>query len=264
MDRNKAVSVLSTISENITKVSSINSAEEKLGKLVGELSGLHDRIVRKEIEIRQAIRFVNIVKNVKKRDFDSVSIELLTNDKRILDIAVSGKTITILTNDLYYHDSRTNRKHLLGKFLIESSFGYYRSTKAYNITMQVIGALVYPQDGPHIMSDNHCCLGNTERLFEECMISQDPTGLIILLLSFVESVNVDDSAGVGIENWPFVTPGGLMAVDPKRIVRPRIEPELIQKFGNLGLNTNLINSHLNDAVKFGKFHKSIGQLSKSS
>lgn len=264
MNENKVIDVLSKIDENITKSSSIENANRKLGILVSELSSLQEKIIKKELEIQYTVRLVNVIKSLKKRDFDSVSVDLLASDNRILDMSVAGKTIAMLTNDLYYNDQRTNRRHLLGKFLIESSFGSPRCTKAYNITMQVVGALKYPQDSPHTMFDHHCCLGNAVQLFEECLLSQDPTGLVILLLSFIESVNTEDASGAGVEYWPFITPEGLAAIDPKRIVKPHSIDGILTKFANLGLDRDLISLHLNDEAKFSAFAKSISHFKKSS
>jgi hypothetical protein len=57
-------------------------------------------------------------------------------------------------------------------------------------------------NAPHVYSDGHACLGNVEDLFPELIAKRDFASALQLAIVFIESVNVNDSAGKKIDHWP--------------------------------------------------------------
>ncbi len=130
------------------------------------------------------------------REFDS----LLRNIK-IKKIAIEDQVLRVYTHCLFCKDPRTGKTHELGRF--EIRIDQEDGISFFNLTRRVCG-MESGMQAPHVFSGGNACWGNAEELVQELLQKGEFEALIAYCIQYLESVNVEDSAGQYINCWPEV------------------------------------------------------------
>ena len=57
---------------------------------------------------------------------------------------------------------------------------------------------------PHVFKEGKACLGNAEQVLPDLIAKYQFSIIAMYAIQFIESVNVEDSAGSRITQWPVV------------------------------------------------------------
>jgi len=121
---------------------------------------------------------------------------------KILDVRVSDGVIKVFTDTLYCIDSRTGKRHEIGAFRIEINPELEVPVRWHNLTRKVDG-YSRGMNAPHVHPDGKACLGNMAEVIPQLVADYEFAALAMVCIQFVESANVDDSAGKHINKWPL-------------------------------------------------------------
>jgi hypothetical protein len=123
------------------------------------------------------------------------------------EVEVSPTKVKVYTDTLYCVDSRTRKKHEIGKFRIELPIAEAGAVvRWFNLTRQVNGVRTN-MNAPHIYSDGNACLGNTSEVFPSLLAAYEFSAAAQIAIAFAQSANVEDLAGAYINRWPIVEDG---------------------------------------------------------
>ncbi|MEI6118427.1 MAG: hypothetical protein WCP92_04230 [bacterium] len=166
----------------------IKTMQEDLIKKIRDIQNMEKRLIHLTSDKTDFLKDLGI-------EFD----KLLQIPKVMNVITEAGGLVHVYTDTLYCTDPRTNLVHEIGKFKISVNTS---GVKWENLTRQV-DAYEDGQMAPHIWKEGNACLGNMEHIFPELIANYEYSVVIQLAIQFVESVNVDDSAGKHIDKWPL-------------------------------------------------------------
>ena len=136
-------------------------------------------------------------KEVYGKEYD----KLLELDK-VIGVEVSSRGIDVYTKNLYCIDPRTKNVHDIGEFRISIPIGSGHIIWN-NLTRRVYG---YSEGmhAPHVFKEGKACLGNAEQVLPDLIAKYQFSIIAMYAIQFIESVNVEDSAGSRITQWPVV------------------------------------------------------------
>jgi len=125
--------------------------------------------------------------------------KLLSLDK-VIGLEVSEKGINVFTDIIYCEDSRNKKIHELGKYKITIPIGN-GFILWDNLTRKVNG-YQDRMNAPHVFGNRKACLGSLEEVIPELIATYQFSVIAMLAIQFLESANVEDSAGKFIYKWP--------------------------------------------------------------
>jgi hypothetical protein len=151
---------------------------------------------------RELLAFKDELKFSLEKISDQVS-KLLTSNK-ITNISIQGNNLCVATNTIYCkHDDNI---YLIGKF--EISFNLKsRSSESIRFKNQTQLVEAYESDmhAPHVFGSGKACFGSVEETLLILMRNYEYDSIIYMCIRFLETVNIDDSAGRHIAKWPVVS-----------------------------------------------------------
>lgn len=118
--------------------------------------------------------------------------------------AISDEDLIIQTDPIplqYVHDGSIYT-HDLGEFVIRLNVSTM-ALSCYNITRRIRSFGSAAMSAPHAWDDGRVCLGNASYLLTEAMMQLDLGSALSLVISFLQSANLNDGAGVGAVVWPL-------------------------------------------------------------
>jgi len=129
----------------------------------------------------------------------------LSLNKNIIKTYVMGNKMIILTKNIYCEDPRSKIIHDIGIFNIflkldPEESGYI--VTFFNLKHTVSG-MSERQQAPHVFEHGDPCLGSISETLPQLIGSGEYAVAADLCIQFLQSVNVDDSAGRHIHNWPI-------------------------------------------------------------
>lgn len=136
------------------------------------------------------------------KEFDA-----LLNLEKVIDVKVDGRSIVVTTKTLYCQHPRTGDYHEIGAFDIHI-FPGNNSLVWKNRTRMVDGG-AGAMNAPHVNGEGNACFGNTAELFPKLIADRDFATAAMMAIAFVESINIEDSWGKYLGNWP-------VAINPPR------------------------------------------------
>lgn len=92
-------------------------------------------------------------------------------------------------------------EYLMGRYKITIDMAR-KSVKYKNLDRTRHGALSSESQHPHIGEPNNPCLGNAGHAYAMAFKAGDIAGVTLIAINYLESVNLNDSAGEKIGNWP--------------------------------------------------------------
>ena len=135
---------------------------------------------------------------VYKREFDRIK-----NISKVFNVAFdkNGRIISVMTDDLFCENPKTKLLHYLGKYNIKINMSQqYSQIQFLNLTRTIGG-----KHHPHVTSNGSACLGNFSEAMPQLVGRNEFAILITMAIKFLESVNVEDSWGSTIVNWPLAS-----------------------------------------------------------
>lgn len=128
---------------------------------------------------------------------------------KVSAVKVSGSDVNVYTKNIYVMNEKTKKFHDIGTFHIV--IGMYGTTydtsstvRMYNTKHQV-HAFHETMQAPHVFEDGHLCHGNIAGAMIDAYKRRDLYQMVLMLIMFLENVNLDDPAGVYLSRWPIVT-----------------------------------------------------------
>ena len=159
-----------------------------------------------EILIKRQNLVESVITSKKSLNKDILEIELerLQESPKIEAVLINDRQINVFTKTLYCTDPRTNKVHDIGKFRISVELRN-NAINWFNLTRRVATGGVSIMQAPHVFSEGRACLGTAEKPLSTLLKGREYITAILLAIQFVESVNVSDSAGNHISEWPVKT-----------------------------------------------------------
>ena len=184
----------------------IENLKSKVAKNKKAIENLQKELVKTirewEYEESELINLESGEKSALKRFGDEY--DKLISIPKVKYVEVKPGLIAVYTDILYCQDPRNNVWHEIGEFRIEIyTDGSSDGVRWFNLTRRV-DAYKSSQMAPHIWSDGTACLGNVKEVFPNLIANYEFSVVAQLAIEFVESVNVEDSAGKHIRDWPEV------------------------------------------------------------
>jgi len=173
----------------------------------------------------------DLVETIRKRDEDQARMNYLDNASgevdhgeefdKLLDLAhiikatISGDTLIVETDMIKATDPRTEVVHLVGrvKISIRMSSGY--------VNIRNLSWLVNNMNAPHVFNNGEPCLGNIGSILPELVGRYDFAAALMVIIQYLESINVNDSAGVKAHYWP---------IDPEYAAEKGIEQKVWHRY----------------------------------
>ncbi|HHX67441.1 MAG TPA: hypothetical protein GX708_05215 [Gallicola sp.] len=168
---------------------------------------LYTTLANKRQALEREKDTTNIIEKIQK------DLDLIINHEKIQDIQIINNKFHVFTNDIYIYD-KNNRKYYGGKYKIvidlqDNIFIFSDNPRRGYWT---------PRDPhPHVSGHNgEACFGNIDETIIELSSQTELYALVLILINFLESVNIDDAAGKYIINWDMVDEDG-------NIIKPDIQ-----------------------------------------
>lgn len=130
---------------------------------------------------------------------------------QIRSLYVKDGKVHIFTNEFNVQDPRTNLFHNLGNFYIRLNMMNQNYDASESVSIKNLKHTVRAWSGagsmeaPHIFNGGKMCHGNLINSIKEHYADRDLYGVVMDLIIFLESVNVNDPAGACIDRWPVVS-----------------------------------------------------------
>lgn len=119
-----------------------------------------------------------------------------------VEIHTNG-TVEVVTDVLFCEHPTTHLLHEIGAFKIRISWGHYDScVRMQNVTRRVDG-FETNMHAPHVTSDGTPCWGNMAEVVSELIPRYEVIALINVCISYLQTANMDDVAGVYLSKWPI-------------------------------------------------------------
>lgn len=143
----------------------------------------------------------------------------LVTDVDVLTISNGVRVLRVSTIPFYFTDPKTYRKHALGAFQIHvyvptTGSGLLPTLRIYNLWFQICG-FRGPSQHPHIWEDGDQCLGNVEADVADLLSTGRLKEVVLVMLEFLQAVNIVDQAGKYITIWPYLDPDDGSIVFPE-------------------------------------------------
>lgn len=182
----------------------IERAERSIKQARAKVESLQNQLVKAIRKAQAAERQYEILSDASisaeeqlGKEFDSI-LAL----PQVRDVEINDDTLTIVTDTLYCLNPETNKYHEIGAFHIvigaEEDNHYIR----WHNQTRSVDAMRDDMQAPHVFADGHACLGNLDEILPDLIARWELAIATQLAIQFIETVNVDDSAGRYIHRWP--------------------------------------------------------------
>lgn len=128
---------------------------------------------------------------------------------KISAVKVSGDVVDVYTKNIYVFHDKNKTWHDIGAFHIQigmfsSKYDSSRTVRMFN-TKHQIHAFNEAMQAPHVFNDGHLCHGNIVGAMIDAYKRRDFYQMVLMLIMFLESANLDDPAGQYLGRWPVVS-----------------------------------------------------------
>lgn len=128
---------------------------------------------------------------------------------KVSAVKVTDNAVNVYTKNIYVMHEKTKKFHDIGTFHIVigmygTSYDSSNTVKIFNTKHQV-HAFNELMQAPHVFEDGHLCHGNIVGNMVDAYKRRDLYQMVLIIIMFLESANLDDPAGVYLKHWPIVT-----------------------------------------------------------
>jgi hypothetical protein len=190
----------------------VSEAKDALSKAAEEIGNLQRELAEK---MKIYTRYMTVITSFDEDKYRTEMMERVRKNiqdamtiKYIKSIFTDEGIIHVYTKNIYAVDPRSKIKHDIGTFhiqlnMLSSEYDpdnsiVIKNTK-HNITSP-FGA--QPMEAPHIFNGGHMCHGNLITAVTQHYAERDLYGLLVDVISFIESPNIDDPAGELVDHFP--------------------------------------------------------------
>lgn len=194
----------------------ISKELKQLEREVKDMGSQCDKVRKQYIENMRQLDITNR-RIVQLSDMDKSDVAVfdkefdhLTSMDKVRSVTIRGsKTLTVLTEVLYCKHPKSKKYHEIGAMNISINMEG-GEMRIYNCTRRV-DAYERGMHAPHVFPRGTLCEGNLSKTIPQLLARYEFTTLVMLAIQFIESVNLDDSAGRHISKWPLKSPNPLEA-----------------------------------------------------
>lgn len=192
----------------------IKSIDKLLGEAIDEIGNIQKDLAEK---MRMYNQYNEILNNFNREEhYKNESDKALINYEatralnKVKSIFVKDEFVNVYTHNIYCQDPRDKVWHDIGTFHIRlaihsTNFDPSRSILIKNTKHQIRGYSERVMEAPHVFHEGNMCAGNLVTAVTEHYKNRDLYGLVLDIIGFLESCNVDDGAGSHINKWPEVS-----------------------------------------------------------
>lgn len=191
--------------------SSINSAKNNIAGIEARIesyrNGLHNdyrSLFAKQRELEGLTNAIEAMEDKILKEFTSMK----EKERIVTDIKFNNGTLDIYTDTIYINHA--DKKYLIGKFNIRILLNNGNKILLLNTQPENRRKSVWStQDNhPHVKHSGEPCWGNVLTSIVELLAQNEFRGALSLIVGYLQSVNIDDSAGKYIVNWDIVDENG--------------------------------------------------------
>lgn len=171
---------------------------------------------RAELDLVESLAMIRKGGKGDQKNFEIEFKNLISNPK-VKKVRVTEGKISVFTKVLFCQHPKTKEIHELGEFRIDIYFnetGREDLVLINNLTRRVRSFNGKEMHAPHVFPDGRPCWGNVKSTIWQQVAAYQFSVVILLIMQFLESVNLADDAGIGIRYWPTVTN---ISVDEKEV-----------------------------------------------
>jgi len=136
-----------------------------------------------------------------RKKFSDEYTSIVSGAGRIKKVVVSASTFSFQTDLIHCVDPRTGENHEIGEFKV--GIGLTDGKIKFTNVRRTIGGYKEGMHAPHVFPDGNPCLGNAAEVIPSLVAGMEYSALTTYAMTFLESVNTDDSAGSKIYRWPI-------------------------------------------------------------
>lgn len=164
----------------------LTASEEKLTELMTRARDNERTLTRADMSAEEQLG----------REFDSILAV-----RKVRDVRVTATEMIVETDTIYCIDPRSGFEHEIGRFRFHLQFD--GGVRFWNTSHQIRGYSGNVMNAPHVNSEGRPCLGNIRDLMPQLIQDRQFASAVQIAIAFLESVNVDDAWGRGINSWPI-------------------------------------------------------------
>lgn len=118
----------------------------------------------------------------------------------IESVNIRGRTLRAYTDMIQVTDPRTDIKHDVGRMCISINMES-GSVSMKNLSWQIHG-MNEGMQAPHVFPNGAPCLGTLQNILPELTGKYEFPSALMVIVQYLESVNIDDPAGFHVHKWP--------------------------------------------------------------
>jgi len=203
---NNKAKLLNEVEKNVKQFKStqVNDIKVRLENAENEIEDFKAKLKRAIDKVNSCMKMLNssdeeIAKQITKFIND---LDILVNFSKITDLQIEDSKVIIYTVPLTCYASNS-KKYNVGSFKIEIDLSNAKIRFFGDTPKESYWSANDPH--PHIDGRNgKACLGNIESTVAEFCSSLEIYPLCLLLIDYLESANVEDSAGRNVTRWEEV------------------------------------------------------------
>lgn len=204
-----------------------NQDRDALNSLLKEVGHIQTQAIEKAVQTRVKMdKMVEKKQGVNKAssDFTELAGRILSIEKvRRVDVVGTGvnQRMVIYTHPIFCVDPRSKTEHLVSNSMaiVIPATGEIRDIRMWNMSFNIRG--YGQQHSAHSLTRGEPCWGDAFDTMTEMVRHKELYGLVLCAITFLESVNTDDGAGVYINLFPFFNEtGNLCCYARERILAP--------------------------------------------
>ena len=184
-----------------------------------ELENERRSLVQSARETEKTLR--NIFRNIRDverqlQGFDGVEeearqtaieeFERILNMPKVTDVVVVNRRDTpdlrVETKELLVEDPRTEKMHVVGRMRF---FLPLTENGNSGLHFENLDRTVLRRPAPHVFRRGNPCQGNMAEMLPELFVHAEYAAIVSIVIQYLESVNVNDSYGREVDQWPEAT-----------------------------------------------------------
>lgn len=175
----------------------------KISEYKNEIKQLSDKLAQKRRQIESEQTNTNNVS-----DFIIKDLDLIINLETVSDIHIRNNKFIIYTNPLIIYATNGD-KYYGGKYRIELNIDHADVTFHAMENNTKKGYWTDKDPHPHVNGDNGSpCFGNVASTIAELCSQSQIYALTLVCIDFLQSVNMNDAAGIKVRNWDIIDENG--------------------------------------------------------
>lgn len=185
--------------------------EEERSTIASRILSMKQTAESHQRELIAALRDVQVME-VRQRSIENISSEeeerfseefdKLKDIHLVEKVMIRSPSLMVETGMIKVKDTRTDVVHDIGKFHININMDN-STLKIKNKSWTVDGSEGRGMNAPHVFGDGLPCLGNMSAVIPELVGRYDFSAAVMVIIQYLESVNLDDAAGVCLHYWPI-------------------------------------------------------------